>query len=294
MSDAYDYDYDTGSYAKNPVQVTRYRQNIQRFRDYGNIGQQSAPVSEGRFKEGIQPSNYQFSPPSAGVQADFANARENRFRDPNTTPLDVSQISSIAYNRLFFNMDRDADDGSSPSTPYAGAPVFETSPTPTATAPTGRGGRPSRVRTPRGGRGRPTAPTASAPTASATPPSPPSTPLISVPPPYRPITAPPSVEPPAPPSAPMSPPPSSTPPERPLPSPRVSPTIEMSATTRERQERARAARRERETAASGSASRPAARSSGSRTTKRPSKSGLGPRGRKTLSRLLPEARGYLE
>ena len=128
MSDAYDYDYDTGSYAKNPVQVTRYRQNIQRFRDYGSVGQVSAPVSEGRFKEGIQPSNYQFSPPSAGVQADFANARDNRFRDPNTPPLDVSQISSIAYNRLFFNMDKDGEGTAAPATQRKGKVTRTSSP----------------------------------------------------------------------------------------------------------------------------------------------------------------------
>lgn len=107
MSDSFDYDYDTGSYTKNPVQVTRYRQNIQRFRDYGNVGQQSAPISEGRLKEGIQPGGYKFSPPSAGVSADFY--RDSRMRDPNQPPLDTSQISSLQYNRLFFEKDDKGD-----------------------------------------------------------------------------------------------------------------------------------------------------------------------------------------
>lgn len=279
MSDAYDYDYDTGSYAKNPVQVTRYRQNIQRFRDYGNVGQQSAPISEGRLKEGIQPGGYQFSPPSAGVSADFY--RDSRMRDPNQPPLDTSQISSLQYNRLFFEKD-DKGDGTSTTS------AAQTS----SSAPRRRFNAPRRETTAEGvavtrrgllgfGRRRTT----------VTPFTPQQTQAIEQTRAAREQRAS---------AAPMQE-TTRTPAPRPI-QPNPIQRVEPSTTTTQReftpvQQRAIEAIRQRRGAAQQPAMQqttPAAKSSSSRAKKRPSKSGIGKFGRAILSEALPQARGYID
>lgn len=274
MAESFDYDYDTGSFGKNPVQVTRYRQNIQRFRDYGNVGQVNAPVAEGRFKEGIQPSSYRFEPPSAGVTADFY--RDSRMRDPNQPPLDISAITNLQYNRMFFEKD-----GGTKTTTDAGTPsrraTTRTS-TPEGVATTKRGlfgfGRkktevqpftPQQVTAIRGTQ------EARAQRVNAAPAS-----QQQRTPARRPI--------------------------KPNPIQRVQP----STTTEKReltplQQRAIEAIRQRKGAVQQPVTQqsavqqtpPAAKSSGSRAKKRPSKSGIGKVGRSILDQTLPEARGYL-
>lgn len=280
MSDSFDYDYDTGSYVKNPVQVTRYRQNIQRFRDYGNVGQPSAPLSEGRLKEGIQPGGYQFSPPSAGVSPDFY--RDSRMRDPNQPPLDTSQISSLQYNRLFFEKD-DKGDGTGTTS------ATQTS----SNAPRRRFNAPRRETTAEGvavsrrgllgfGRRRTT----------VTPFTPQQTQAIEQTRAAREQRAS---------AAPMQE-PTRTPAPRPI-EPNPIQRVEPSTTTTQReftpvQQRAIEAVQQRRAAAQQPAMQQAtpaaAKSSGSRAKKRPSKSGIGKFGRAILSEALPQARGYID
>ena len=98
---AFDYDYDVGSFQNRNLQVTRYRQNIQRYRDYGAFGDVSAPTAEGRLKQGMSPGRSQFSAPSAGVQAQFNRGEE--IRNPNQPPLDLRNISNLLTNRLYMD-----------------------------------------------------------------------------------------------------------------------------------------------------------------------------------------------
>lgn len=295
MADSFDYDYDTGSYAKNPVQVTRYRQNIQRFRDYGNVGQQSAPLAEGRLKEGIQPSSYRFEPPSAGVSADFY--RDSRMRDPNQPPLDLSQITNLQYSRLFFGKE---DDGA--ATPSSGGTTTRTStPSGVVTTTTSRRRFPfRRART----------------ESTVTPFTPQQTQAIQQTQAARAqrTTAAPAEQ------------PARTPARRPIePNPiqRVEPAAQQQQQRQltpiqqravEQVQQQRRARQQGQSAPAQaqeqspvsqrlddifgrlqqSAATPAAQSSTSRSKKRASRSGLGKVGRAILSETLPQARGYLD
>ena len=106
---AFDYGYDVGSFKNRNLQVTRYRQNIQRYRDYGDVGDVSAPVAEGRIKQGIAPGGYQFQPPSAGVSAQFN--RGEAIRNPNQPSMDIRGLHNLLTNRLFYDYELESRQG---------------------------------------------------------------------------------------------------------------------------------------------------------------------------------------